>query len=107
ELSRLMEKSTLTIIDVRPSTEFGICNLPRSIHVLLPDLLANPAVYFPQEPMTEIYIVCRLGNDSQIAAEALRDLRRASSGFEAVIIKDVIGGLRAWAKEVDASFPIY
>ena len=50
---------------------------------------------------TETYVVCRLGNDSQLAAEALR-----SAGKEGVV-KDLIGGLRAWAREVDGNFPIY
>jgi len=48
-----------------------------------------------------LYIVCRLGNDSQTAAESLR---RASGDL---IIKDVIGGLRAWSSQVDPEFPVY
>jgi adenylyltransferase and sulfurtransferase len=42
-----------------------------------------------------------LGNDSQIAADALRGL---SSGTGIV---DLIGGLRAWIKHVDPNFPLY
>jgi len=48
-----------------------------------------------------LYIVCRLGNDSQIAAESLR---RSSDNL---IVKDVIGGLRAWSSQVDPEFPVY
>lgn len=46
------------------------------------------------------YVVCRRGNDSQ---RALAALRRAgiSQGV------DVVGGMEAWAREVDTSFPMY
>lgn len=46
------------------------------------------------------YVVCRRGNDSQ---RALAALRRAgiSNGV------DVVGGMEAWALEVDSSFPTY
>ncbi|KAF8754167.1 Adenylyltransferase and sulfurtransferase UBA4 [Rhizoctonia solani] len=82
-----------TIIDTRPPTEFGICSIPGSV-------------------------ICRLGNDSQVAVRALRgalqakedgsqaNLDNASSASPQRIV-DVIGGLRAWAQEVDQSFPIY
>lgn len=46
--------------------------------------------------------MCRLGNDSQIAVEALRSV----SG-EGDVVKDVVGGLKAWSRDVDATFPVY
>jgi adenylyltransferase/sulfurtransferase len=76
------------------------------LDVPLADLLANPARYLPENNKTETYILCRLGNDSQIAAEALRELGRTSD-FGNLVVKDMIGGLRAWATEVDADFPVY
>ncbi|KII89613.1 hypothetical protein PLICRDRAFT_39723 [Plicaturopsis crispa FD-325 SS-3] len=91
----------LRILDVRPRTEYGICQLPGSINVPLRDLVANPSTYTPPNTTTPTYIVCRLGNDSQIAAQAIRSL---DAGFT---VKDLVGGLRAWAKDVDASFPVY
>jgi len=48
-----------------------------------------------------VFVVCRLGNDSQIAAETLR-----STGTKKKV-QDLIGGLKLWAKEVDVQFPIY
>jgi len=93
------------IIDVRPRTEFGICRLPRSINVPLNELVGNPAAYLPERDTTETYVFCRLGNDSQIAADALREVCRAAGSGH--VVKDVIGGLRAWAKDVDAGFPVY
>ncbi|KAJ7577079.1 hypothetical protein C8J56DRAFT_799308 [Mycena floridula] len=92
----------LQILDVRPTTEFGICSLGNSINIPLNRFVAQPSEYLPPDPATHTYLVCRLGNDSQIAADALRSV--ASSEL---VIKDVIGGLRAWSKRIDPMFPVY
>ncbi|KXN84563.1 Adenylyltransferase and sulfurtransferase MOCS3 [Leucoagaricus sp. SymC.cos] len=97
----LDEGEAINFIDVRPPTEFGICQLQSSRNVSLNELVARPEAYLPDDAEIPTYIVCRLGNDSQIAAKALRSCRPDSS------IQDVIGGLRAWSKEIDDNFPIY
>ncbi|KJA13439.1 hypothetical protein HYPSUDRAFT_92743 [Hypholoma sublateritium FD-334 SS-4] len=90
------------IIDVRPSIEYGICKLPGSENVPLKNILSCPEKIISDNANSgDLYIVCRLGNDSQLAAHALR---QNSSG---TIIKDVIGGLRAWSSQIDPEFPIY
>ncbi|KAF8688919.1 Adenylyltransferase and sulfurtransferase UBA4, partial [Rhizoctonia solani] len=108
--------ASLTIIDTRPPTEFGICSIPGSVNVPLSLLLKTPESYISIS--TPTFVVCRLGNDSQVAVRALRgalqakedgsqaNLDNASSASPQRIV-DVIGGLRAWAQEVDQSFPIY
>jgi adenylyltransferase/sulfurtransferase len=72
----------------------------------LDELVANPAKHLPDDPATETYILCRLGNDSQAAVTALKVLAQASE-TNGPVIKDVIGGLRAWTRQVDANFPMY
>lgn len=47
-----------------------------------------------------LYVVCRRGNDSQRAVARLRQL-----GISHAV--DVVGGMEAWAREVDPSFPTY
>lgn len=47
-------------------------------------------------------MICRRGNDSQRAVKKLRELIQANQDFF-----DVRGGLHAWAKEIDHTFPIY
>ncbi|KAI0759563.1 hypothetical protein BD413DRAFT_596195 [Trametes elegans] len=93
------------ILDVRPRTEFGICHLSGSINVPIKELLADPnqstSELSESGDTPEIYVVCRLGNDSQLAVDALE---RAGKGG---VLKDLVGGLRAWAREVDSDFPIY
>ena len=68
------------------------------------ELLTNPRQFaegLQREEETDVYVVCRLGNDSQLAVDALREVSKT------VVLKDLVGGLRAWSKEVDSNFPIY
>ena len=46
-----------------------------------------------------VYVVCRRGNHSQLAVQELR----AAGLLEAY---DLIGGMEAWAEEVDPSMPV-
>ena len=73
-----------------------------SIDIPLYDLVANPGDY--ASLVFETYVVCRLGNDSQIAADALRSVRPEDP---TLVIKDLVGGLRAWSRDVDPGFPVY
>lgn len=106
----------MILVDVRMPIEFGICHIPgstssvlyllfsqrnsASIDIPLAQIAANPG-----EPIlnssNNIFVICRLGNDSQIAAKAILD---AGHGGR---VRDVIGGLRGWAKTVDTTFPVY
>ncbi|KIL67448.1 hypothetical protein M378DRAFT_73687 [Amanita muscaria Koide BX008] len=97
----LASSESKNLIDVRPQVEFEICRIPGFINAPLDEIVSNPENYLPLDPNMDTYIVCRLGNDSQIAAEALRILNRSNA------IKDIIGGLRAWTNNVDNDFPIY
>lgn len=95
------------------SLAFVICNHPLAGQVNIPcsfadnyptdiplkEIISNPQKHLSFNPHVEIFIVCRLGNDSQTAAQALRN-----AGGK---VKDVIGGLRAWSNNIDKNFPIY
>ena len=50
-----------------------------------------------------MYVVCRRGNDSQVAVRSLKEKLKDC----AIPIKDIKGGLTAWAKQIDTSMPIY
>ncbi|KAF9473750.1 hypothetical protein BDN70DRAFT_885579 [Pholiota conissans] len=94
------------IIDVRPATEYGICQLPGSQNIPLKDILSQPGkILLECSNNEDLFLVCRLGNDSQIAAEVLRSA--VSAGESTVLVKDIIGGLRAWTSQIDQEFPIY
>lgn len=49
-----------------------------------------------------VFVVCRRGNDSQIAVAHLKG--KMDNSIEA---KDIIGGLHAWHYQCDKMFPIY
>lgn len=93
------------LIDVRPKEQFEVAALPNSINIpwgnsflklpLLKDHLPNTSKDDP------IYVICRYGNDSQIATKTIKE----SFGFTNV--KDIIGGLNAWSDEIDENFPKY
>ena len=75
------------------------------LDVVLRQLLAEPGKFL--DPSKDSVVVCRLGNDSQLAADALR--RAAADGNRdesKTRIVDVIGGLRSW-RRIDKSFPDY
>ncbi|PCH42613.1 hypothetical protein WOLCODRAFT_163919 [Wolfiporia cocos MD-104 SS10] len=102
ELKDVLESGrNVRIIDVRQPTEFGICHLPGSMNIPIKELVANPSAHLASEDGQETYVICRLGNDSQIAVDALRGAGAAG------VMKDLVGGLRAWARDVDETFPVY
>lgn len=50
-------------------------------------------------PRNEVYVICRLGNDSQLAVKILEE--------HGIGAKDVVGGLHEWSNRVDTDFPTY
>ena len=96
------------VVDVRTPPESEMCRLAGSVNIPLADLqwegrwdevrarLASTA-----QAGAEIYVLCRRGNDSQLAVGLLRRI------FPGCEVRDVIGGLHAWTKHIDHSFPVY
>lgn len=52
-----------------------------------------------------IFVVCRLGNDSQLTVKKMKELGLDLGGRR--FIGDIRGGLDAWRKTVDKDFPEY
>lgn len=100
------------LVDVRPAHHFRIVSLPNSINIPLSDLESRlPEISSAMKENEEhrgsnassgssLYVVCRRGNDSQRAVQALHKLGLTSA-------RDIIGGLESWANDVDPSFPVY
>ena len=96
--TRLEDRNNkLTIIDVRQLHEWDICHLPGTKLIPENDL---PARMHELDSADEFVIYCRMGVRS---ARALKLLREA--GFKK--IKNLTGGIRSWADEVDPSMPKY
>ena len=92
------------LLDVRPERAFRMAALRNSVNVPLADLEARMGevrrLAAPGEPGASarpVIVVCRRGNDSQRAVQALR-----AAGVAA---RDLRGGLYAWKREVDLTFP--
>ncbi|CAF1761078.1 hypothetical protein HID58_087829 [Brassica napus] len=109
----LQKKERHVLLDVRPSHHYKIVSLPDSLNIPFANLEArlNELTSALKEKEDghvnsgscanpSLYVVCRRGNDSQRAVQYLRD-----SGFSSA--KDIIGGLEAWAAEVNPNFPSY
>lgn len=65
---------------------------------------------FPSLPLSPllsllVFVLCKLGNDSQKAVQILEKM--SGSEVEGIAVKDISGGLMAWANKIDLSFPQY
>lgn len=129
-LDSATDSSLPVILDVRPAHEFAICAIPGSVNIpmkvvgrrealraALVAALGEKAGGSRDSPMS-LFVVCRRGNDSQIAVRAIQEELKSSSSldsgecehialFEHVkAVKDLKGGLHAWAR-LHPDFPVY
>jgi adenylyltransferase/sulfurtransferase len=90
------------LIDVREAVQYEICSLSNSLNIPLKDLpnKIEEVKELLETPSTPVYVICRLGNDSQHAVNILRNYLKGE-------VKDIIGGLYRWSLTVDQEFPIY
>lgn len=105
EYATLLNDGSHLLIDVRDSTQYGICSLDGSINVpwngsaeaWLKKAAEKEGVL--EDDGKQRYVVCRLGNDSQLVAKAMMERKMK--------VRDVQGGFRAWRAEVNSDWPDY
>lgn len=107
DLAKLPRDGSNVLIDVRDETQYAICALRGSINVPwtgnTTSWLENAARHgILVDEWKQKYVVCRLGNDSQLAARAM--MEHASMPIE---VKDIRGGFKSWREEVDHEWPDY
>lgn len=56
---------------------------------------------FSLDTSNPLYVICRFGNDSQLAVQQIRQHAPDAE------VKDIIGGLQSWSRSIDPTFPIY
>jgi adenylyltransferase and sulfurtransferase len=123
------------LLDVREKVQFDICSIPGSINIPFSVIQSFPVVpssdhddvdggedpigngqgpeWLPEEVRNvvdvnkRIYVVCRLGNDSQVVARRLKESWLGKGKGKEKFIGDIKGGLRAWREEVDGDWPDY
>ncbi|XP_032403997.1 adenylyltransferase and sulfurtransferase MOCS3 [Xiphophorus hellerii] len=107
------------LLDVRPLVEVDICHLPFSLNIPLSSLeqrksediqlLQQRIVQLKQQMAGDcqppVYVICKLGNDSQKAVQVLEKM--SGSELDSITVKDICGGLMAWATKIDTRFPQY
>jgi adenylyltransferase/sulfurtransferase len=94
---RLDTGENLFILDVRNPEEFRLCRIPGSVLVPLPEL---PQRYSELDKNREIIVHCKSGMRSLKAQAFLRD-----KGYHK--IKNLKGGILAWADKIDPTMPKY
>lgn len=97
ELSERMKHNHLKLLDVREPHELQISAMPDAVNIPLGTLAARLSELDSAE---EMVILCKSGTRSTRALELL-----VTAGFKKV--KNLKGGINAWAQEVDKSLPIY
>lgn len=120
------QRNNLFIFDVRPKREYDLGHIEHSVNWPIQDLskgstdgdasskgrsLSPHTLHQHGGTWDQLnvppnakcaFTICRHGNDSQLAAKLLKAQR---TSFDHII--DIKGGLAAWRKEVDPTFPDY
>jgi adenylyltransferase/sulfurtransferase len=93
----LADNSKLILLDVREPHELQISALPNAVNIPLGQLAGRLSEL---DSADEMVIFCKSGTRSARALELL-----VSAGFKKV--KNLKGGINAWARDVNQSLPIY
>ncbi|KAF2128116.1 molybdopterin biosynthesis protein moeB [Dothidotthia symphoricarpi CBS 119687] len=122
----LLSKDSHILVDVRERVQFELCSIDGSINIPFSAVSGTPgaahgsgfravdgdmegqeAEWVARLRGTEkpIFVVCRLGNDSQVTVRKMKELGLGFGGKR--FIGDIRGGLSAWRDRVDGEFPNY
>ncbi|KAL8708903.1 MAG: hypothetical protein Q9220_006235 [cf. Caloplaca sp. 1 TL-2023] len=120
DFAQLRQKNITKLVDVRPAVEYELGHIEGSYNRPL-DVISQqmpPDRHLPVADDTQnttsdirdldvadlqrvVFTICRHGNDSQVAAELLQQ------SLPRHVVCDIQGGLEAWRRDVDPSFPDY
>jgi adenylyltransferase/sulfurtransferase len=95
--ARLDTNRAPLLLDVRQAWETQLCRLPNSVHIPIEEIELRTEELNPAD---EIVVYCHQGVRSAAVVQYLRDL-----GFTNV--KNLAGGLDAWARIVDHAMRRY
>lgn len=100
------------VVDVREKVQFDICSLYPAVHIPISEfkqrvdeLVQIIRGYGDKEVC--VYFLCRRGVFSLQALEVMQKSVEKLSFAKTVTFQHVEGGLVAWHRQVDSSFPIY
>ncbi|KKB38063.1 sulfurtransferase TusA family protein [Bacillus thermotolerans] len=89
---KLQENNSLVVLDVRETAEYAFNHIPSAISIPLGKLEERMNELSKE---AEIYVVCRTGSRSDLAAQKLTE-----NGFERVI--NVVPGMSEWTGETES-----
>jgi rhodanese-related sulfurtransferase len=95
--SKLDNRETVTLLDVREPWEYGVSRIEGSRHIPMNEV---PSRLADLDPDAHIVAVCHHGVRSLQVAAWLRQM-----GYERA--QSMSGGIDAWAKAVDPAVPLY
>ena len=96
ELKDSLDKKDLTLIDVREEEEHSICNIEPSVHIPMNKI---PSHLEKLDKDTSYAIICHSGVRSHNVCFYLQN-----HGFK---VRNVVGGIRQWAIEIDPTMQTY
>ena len=88
---------SLVLLDVREADELALCALDGVVHIPVDEVEERLGEL---DPSSDIVVVCRSGARSRRITHLLQ-----GKGFASV--RNMTGGMNAWATEVDPSLPTY
>ncbi|KAI0842974.1 ThiF family protein [Hypoxylon sp. FL0890] len=103
------------LLDVREKEHFDIASIPGAINVPFSTLQSRSKPtrndenlipeYVPESLPADaaIYVICRVGNDSQLVTRRLKEMGLDRGGER--FVGDIRGGMLAWKHEVDRTLP--
>jgi adenylyltransferase/sulfurtransferase len=97
ELALRLKQNHLMLLDVREPHELEISAIPGAVNIPLGTLAARLSEI---DSAQDMIVFCKTGSRSTRALELL-----LSAGFKKV--KNLKGGINAWAKDIDPNMPIY
>ncbi|EMD59714.1 hypothetical protein GGP41_008512 [Bipolaris sorokiniana] len=110
------------LVDVREKVQFELCHIDGSMNVPFSTVSSTPGPsankghnggdfeendWVTQLKQSErpIFVICRLGNDSQVTVKKMKELGLDLGGKR--YIGDIKGGLQSWRKDIETDFPDY
>lgn len=102
------DRDSYVFLDVRPKHHYNISHFPHTHNIPVKDLKnMNGSIDQLRKEIpdlnkdTEVVVMCRYGNDSQIATRLLKD------EFKIGNVKDIQGGFFKYIDEIDPTIPKY
>lgn len=107
-LKILNSKEPHVLVDVRPLSHSDVSKFSHALAIPVAKLMQDPdginsiKEALRQNKTDKIYVVCRRGIASQRGTRIIQDF--LAKDHPDIVVRDIIGGMTAWAKCIDTSY---